>query len=949
MRLAPLLLLLSLTGCDQLQGLLGGAEAPKPSAPAPTPGGTAEASPTGTPVEIVRKQLARGKTAEALTKAQELLAATPADDELWDLVELCARRAHAEASVLDALSADQPLGGRADRHQGLRARLALAAGRPADALAAARALETVAPGDAAAYTWLAVKAGAPSPAPGSVGAASAALLAATGPTLPPEVESLPGPRAAMVRARLRAAAGELAAADKELVGIAGAGLLLRAEVAALRLEVGYDAAAALDAALALAKELRQGGDPVGASELLAGARGPAVCLRRGDELLAALTELRKAVGESKNEEGTAWVAAAQAEVALRAGQPLVAKEAATVASAQAPTKARAQWALALSAAMLGDSAGVAAAATGLPGNRVAAVRDLAAAMHGRNPALPSAGLEGDDAAMQALLGAPWTAEPAKTYAAAEAAARSTDLRLWAQLSAGHKPVATTASKALAAENNVRSWLADAGRPPVASLVDVDAPMIAVWNQALTHQPSPTDGGLAALGRLPQKLASADDVGTAAEVATLSTVVPRWRSGPLAPLLALEGPAPGDLGPLHRSITTLPGGAAATALHGWIQGANLDALMWAHGVSTLPPAALPEARAAVWDAAAHLRAQQLGWLVGGGAYPTEAAQALSDAAGKAGLPNTPPPSITQLRERLPKSAVLSFVPLDGGYELLAISPERAGAFVIPASAGEDVLAYVAELRAGRAPLGLGDRVRAQVLDVARDVLTGVGIYVVVGQDAVADVPVAQLPEQVDGRRYLQSIRHVGRVGDLNSVFPPSFPPHDYSVTALALVPRADDAVVVNRSWPDVVVKAAEEATPANWSEVATQARYAFIGPFPAAPGGGFTLSGGATLEVSDLASSPLGLMAVVVQAPSDGRTALVRATALRRAGAGDVLLTLERPPAAFEQIVLTNFLDGVAKRKAATRSLGEARGQAIRLSPEGGGPGGWGNYLLYSSI
>ena len=152
----PLTLVLSLLGCSQIQDLLG--QSPPPPPP------VQDVKPVEAPKAAVNATLLQsGKFAEALPELEKALATTPTDDAAWDAVEIAAIRGGQAAALLDRLSVDQAIGGRVDRHQALRAELALVAGRGADALAAARALEPANAGDSAALVVRAIQAGAPKP------------------------------------------------------------------------------------------------------------------------------------------------------------------------------------------------------------------------------------------------------------------------------------------------------------------------------------------------------------------------------------------------------------------------------------------------------------------------------------------------------------------------------------------------------------------------------------------------------------------------------------------------------------------------------------------------------------------------------------------------------------------------------------------------------------------
>ena len=104
MTLLPLTLVLALSGCDQLKGVLGTDPAPPPTAEAPKPAAPA-------PAKVASSPFAAGKFADALPDLEKAVAATPTDDAAWDLVEIAAVRGGQGAALLDRLSADTAIGG----------------------------------------------------------------------------------------------------------------------------------------------------------------------------------------------------------------------------------------------------------------------------------------------------------------------------------------------------------------------------------------------------------------------------------------------------------------------------------------------------------------------------------------------------------------------------------------------------------------------------------------------------------------------------------------------------------------------------------------------------------------------------------------------------------------------------------------------------------------------
>lgn len=953
MLVAPLMLW-TLGGCSDVQDLVGdwfgGDDAPVEAAPP----GAAPAAPAA-PLDATKRAMKVGHYDDAVAAAEKALAAHPETDEAWDLAELAAVRARAAGALLDRLAADQAIGGRVDRHMALRARLAIAAGRPADALIAAQALRASDPGGADAYTVRAVRLGAPSPAELSP-VASGLLAAFADPAvvLAPEVTAAQGPEMARLRAELARGRGDQVGADAELAAVAAAPagsvpMAVRLAASMERIALGVSPDAVLTDGKALVAALVELGDLADGAILLAATIPAAAVTGQLGAVSTAAADLQKTATDAKGEEPVAFAAAAVAEAALRSGQPQLAITAATVASATAGTKARGQWTLALAHATLGDAAAVQADATGLPGDRVRAVRDLASAMRGDDPTLPSEGLTGDDALTQGILALGWLADPGPACARLGAMPGSADLTLTVKLACGRGSLAVTPADPapLRAEAQVRGWLATGES---AALADITHPLAGGWSTALAGAVAPGAVALPPVGRLRAAIAAGDAATAAAAIGDAAMVVPDWRTGPLAPLLVLDGATPRDvLAEAGRLEGLKDNVAVVTAMHGWAHRYDRRTSMWSHGAGPFGGAATAEQRAAVFAAAAAVRAGAVQWVLGKGAWPTDAQKALDDAAKAAGLTSEPLPTLQGLRGTLGKAAAISVLPLPGGVQVLYIAAEHAEVHTLPASVAMEVSDFVAGVQGGHLDVRLGDRIRGQMLDVASGTLLGVGSYVVVGGDGAAMLPVAHLPEQGDGRRFLAAIRHVTHVPDLDSVAVPAAQVVDYPVTALALCANAEEAALFRRHFPDAVVKTGAEATVAAWKADAGRARFLEIGAFPAAPGGGFVLPGNEILTIGDLVDTPSQAMAAVVRGSAPPADSIARAAALRQAGVDDVLVHLWSATADFETTLLSSYWDAVSRRRQATRAFDEARGQSIKMSPEGSaGPEHWGSWLLLSA-
>lgn len=933
------LLVLSLLGCSQIQDLLGMAE-PDAAPTAPVAAPVAPPKPKATALQA-------GKYAEALPELEKALAANPADDAAWDAVELAAVRGELGASLLDRLSADQAIGGRVDRHQALRAELALRAGRVSDALTAATALSAVNAGDGAALVVRAIQAGAAKPA-ALPPATEALLAAATDPkaVIGADAVALAGGRAALLRAELLQARGDVAGALGALAAVPPAGVLgWRAAMARVAWET--DAARGLTATTDAVAAASAAGDLLGAALVLDAGRGHAYAQWKPQAMVDAAAAGRKSAEDAGNAVAAAAFASVQADALLHLGSASDAHAAAVVAAAE-PLVAAGHWRLALSCAMLGDAAGVTAAAAGVAEAQAAAIRDLASAMRGGKAELPSAGLTGDDAAWQALLGGGWQADTAGAAARAAAAARAPDLKLWGQLWANRGVVAEApATPAMQAENAVRGFLSTGTAGTVAG----GHPFAAHWNTVLTHGiPAAADADVAALARLINAIDGgfADQAG--AEMNDLSAVVPDWRSGPMAPVLALDGPISAEVERLAASpsrLTDEDALALRATFQSWRQRDADRARLWSHGVTPFAPGiATPERVAAVWNAVARQRAGALAWL-GGGAYPTASAGEIDNAAVELKLLPRKAGTLAEIRANLGHSALLSYVPSGaGGWNALYLTDHGAAWFHVDPKVARDVEEYTASIRAGRAAVGVGDRVRRSLLDAHADVLTGYGNYYIVGADPLGALPVDALPEQSEGLRYLAAIRHTFYYPNFAAITPPTFQENDFTTTMLAVAGSPSAVESIRRMFPDAVVLSGAAATREAWMKEAPRARFLHFEGLPATASGGFHLPSGESLEAADIAATPLVARTVVVSAVADTAETLVRMSAFRAAGAGDFFTTGVGSRADFNSRMTERFWDATNKRLPVWKAVGEPRMQVAReIDPKGETlPGLWGGVL-----
>lgn len=919
----PIALTLSLLGCSQIQDLLGKNDAPPP---------VQDVKPVEAPKpKVVATALLAGKYTEALPDLEKALAASPTDDAAWDAVEIAAVRGGQGAALLDRLSADTAIGGRVERHQALRAELALAAGRAADALTAARALAAVSPGDGAALTVRAIRAGAPKP-DGLPVVEEAFLKAATDKTaaLSPEVEALTGARAALLRAEIKAERGDVAGALTALDGASAATGVLATRVATTRITWESDAGKGWTATTAGVDVATKAQDLHGAALILDAGRVHAYRQWKAQAVVDAAAAARKNAEEFGNLDAAAGFAGVQADALLHLGQPSEAKAAAEVAAAQPGQAAKGKWRLALAHAMLGEARGVTAAAAGLPEADARPIRDLGAAMNGGETVLPTAGLKGDEAAWQALLGAGWVTDMAGTAGRAAAVATTPDLKVWGQLwESRNAVVGGPETPQMASENAVRAWVKD-GTP--GAVVDSGHPFSAHWRVALAHgKAAPSDGDVAAYARLISSVegAFADQAGS--EMNDLSAVLPDWRSGPLAPVVALDGPRAEELEALAVAPSRLTDEDALSlrvSWHAWRQREADRTRLWTHGVSPATPGlATPERLTALWQAVAKQRAAVLAWIAGGGAYPTASAGEIDNAAVELRLLPRKAGSLDDVRAELGRSALLSFVPAhDGGWEALYLTDhEYKRAHVAPGIA-KDVTDYLAGLRAGKVTVSAGNKLREALIDPAADLLTGYGNYYVVGPAPLGALPVDALPEQSEGLRYLAAIRHTFYYPNFAAMNPPTFQENDFATTMLAVVGDAASADLIRRIFPDAVILQGATATRDAWLKEAPRSRFLSFHNLDPAPSGGFMMPAGGTLDLSDIASTPLVARSVAVSAQSEASVTLARLSAFRAAGAGDYFTTGVGSNKVYNVKMTERFWDSTNKRLPVWKAMSEPRMQ-----------------------
>ncbi len=905
------------------------------------------ASPAATTVAGVRATLAKGNAADAAKEAEALVTAHPEDDEAWDLLEICAMRAGVEGAMLDRFAADKALGGRTERHHTLRGVLAVRAGRFGDAQNAANALAAEAPGAAAAIAFWAVEAGAPAP---DLGPGLASLLAARdGETsIGPDAAALTGWRIAAVRAHLLLARGNRVGALAELSNVGESGAVARIAVASLRAAAAADASSALAAAEPAARAAAESGDNVGAAEILdAAVANVGVGWKSG--ALAELAEsLRTAAKAGNDAPGASRLAAVVADAALRAGRPKLAFEAATDAQATPALKARAAWSAGLAAARLGESGAVGAASAQVAEPRATALRGLAEALDGSGVLPTLTGLDPVDAAQVALGAAPFLRDPAPAYAAARGAL-ATLTPPPAPLALEVEWAATRAAPTTAARRD--------GPPPTAAMIAETAarqlaaggassatlsaphPQVAAWS-ALQSGEAGKGGDVGAWSRARAALAAGDVAAAEREYADAALAVPSWRVGPLAPVLVLDGATPLEIASSDVGRVASDAVGPTLSFHAAQHRRAAAELAWWAGGAPFPADVPVEARRAVFDAAARHRYASLAWLAGEPVDLAVTATALASAEATANLQRFQLPTVTSLRDGLQGGAVLSWLfRRDGSAQILGFSEKGAGIVELKPSQVADVVKWMVALDAGDPAVALGDRVRGFAVDPLASALGGVARIVVVTNSPSAPLPLGGLPEQIDGLRFLGSIRHFSSLTSIDAIVAARAAPAEVSATMLALCADESEAISVRGVFPDATTLVGPAATLAAWREGATKARYLYIGKLPSA-GGGFKLADG-VLTVRELGERRLGASSAAIDRGTDGLVGLARASALRRAGVDDVLVT-HATDARLREFTVQKWWEGVNRRQGGARGLSEARAAAIRDvgTPEAARPSLW---------
>ncbi|MFM2245873.1 MAG: hypothetical protein RL071_1947 [Pseudomonadota bacterium] len=823
--LAPLLAL-SLGGALHLSACDSEEEAPVAPVAAPAPAPPPPAAPT---FEEKRDGLRQGLLAggAAPDAVVALLQERPEDDLLWLFVEAAAADAGEAQAWLDRW-ASLPEAGTRGRAL-TRARLALAAGRAQEAWDAALEARAEQPEEAAGVLAEIARRAKLRPASvdPSVDALVALAMAPNGKVPPAVLEqavAVAGWRAALLRAEVRAGAGDWTAALDEYEKVVQDadprahlwGALGRVAVAEATLGtdggVGAEVASgwcgeAVDAAIAA-------GDP---RALRTALQRSAALHERMDMAAVAYQLTSRARGAMATPGGPlgAQLALEHARAARRVGRLSVAVDEARAAlPVAAPTEADAvAWTLGEAAFALHEWEALAAAEAAASGPTKAALVALSSAARGGGAtavgAAPRSGMP--DAALSALHLAlaerVGEAGPLAAQRAVEHAERAGDrrLRVEARLLAEallrdvdpvaaskvldplRKPAGKGAgplTEGLAGELAARALLAGisvptapAGLPTVwvglaeARAVEGVEPRwaaLSAWQTAalaLTEEAA-SQGFADAISGLPLHRVGALRTGT---------VLDGSQGPPVALALA-------ELAKLEPKEATV--GLGLTALEG-LQRVDLAREQLAVGGDPFLSLSA-EARRGLLDAAAQLRVAMTDHHLGLGPLPVEALDALAAleaAAVKADVGFAKSafgamPSLADMQIGAPRTAFLSYA--SAGGRLWGVVWSGSGLGQIKdlgpwAAVAGHAERHRASLLGGsdgkkRAPHAAGDQLRTAILEPFSQTLAGQGRFIVVLPAPLRDTQLTTLPDNREGLRWLASIRTIGHLDRISRIRP-----------------------------------------------------------------------------------------------------------------------------------------------------------------------------------
>jgi len=778
------------------------------------------------PLEQALAKADQGLFAEALQELEPLLVEHAEDPALWYVLETCALATGEPGLLLDRLSVTDAVGGMAASHHSLRATLALAADRHADAVDAANALRSTDEDAAAAFLARTILAGAPyeedqldaeNPHDALV---LAALTTDTRRRLPQleTAAAVGGWRAALLRAELLLEQGETEAALAALAPVT-ASEDIRAILAdaRFRLPLEQDPAAASELALATASKALAAHDSLAAAGLLDHAVGLQLAAGLADDAYTAAKELREGLVENG---GPALVAltpsfidaaiiAGHTEDAIAAGStPLAVEDAGAALPGVAVKLARAAWRIC-------DLDALQAAQAALEGSQASVVEGLQAHCRGE---LTAAREQLDvqdvppDLALDAnlALALAWYDEPGAPVVAQRAVEAATTLG-WptalieanlalerharlagnpAQASKAAAALQPHATPALQAELYARALARGdkgASLPPAA---DDEPALLSGWRAFSSPAAAPAEGeapaettGVAAWAAARHALASGDAAGASAALSRAMVALPMQRQGRWSPPLALDG---ADGPSVDRDVIAATplmgknGEDVILALHEFSHYRAMKRLGastgydWTLGIED-------DAAATFREAFATEQARSLLWLAGTAGFPAEAraatAAALPEAACLGGM--DAPVSANEVRGAFSDTALFSIRLGERRGELLLVTPSAAKLVPLDnAQALRDAAAdYMQALQVGFAFTGkstdprAGDRFRRMVIDKVIGDLVGIARYLVVADPDLLILPWAVLPEQAEGRRYLADIRTVAAMPYVGAITKP----------------------------------------------------------------------------------------------------------------------------------------------------------------------------------
>ena len=770
-----------------------------------------EPEPTIDPMQEAMTLMERGDLAAAMTAVEALLGEHADDADLWYALELCAIGSGQPGELLDRLSVTEAIGDQVALHHSLRATLALAAGRHADALDASVALRGTDPALAAAFLAEALRGGAAVPTDTLDPAVPTdALVLMVAESNPKKLEELlataaaaEGWRAALLRAKILARSAD----ETELEGVLAELDKLsasddpRAVLAGAQMKLGLldDPALAAPVAIAAAHKAMAAHNTVAATQLLA--QGIDLLLQQGqaDQAYELATEHLAALpADPSPVRGQATVFAADAAIAtgeLRQGLTLASEALAVDDPGPAGTDlaqslTRAAWRLC-------DLRALDTAAKALPEAQASVAQGMAGYCQGDLPAARAklaAGAADGPLAVDAQLALAWAwFGEAESVGAARGALEAAHELGWAsseieaalalerharvthQLAAATQAIQDLeidAAPALLAELYARR-LALGLEPSVLPTFDDEPPQVTAWRGfAEPAAPGETPStGIAAWAEAHHALAggAAGDAKLALDRAI--TAVPVRRQGRWSPPLTLDG-ADGvgidqDVN-AAIALTNKGGEDALLALHEFSHFRDFQRLSAAVGYDwTL--GLEPDARDAFTEAYGREQARTLLWLAGTAPFPADAraatAAAIPDRACLAGM--AAPLDVGDVRTKFAETALFSIRLGATSGELLLVTPSvtKVKRIEKPDAVRGWVQTYLDALGRGPAFGGgatdptAGDRFRRELIDGVVGDLVGIARYLVVADPDVMRLPWAVLPEQIEGRRYLADIRTV----------------------------------------------------------------------------------------------------------------------------------------------------------------------------------------------